>query len=292
MTADPTDQATPWSQPWTLATPLTFEGVGLHSGRPVTLRLQPAPAGHGYVFHRVDLPGSDAIPARVANVVETRLSTTLAVGAARVQTVEHVLAALWGLGISDARLEIDGPELPVLDGSALPYVEAIRETGVRVLDGRRPMLALPSLGVSDGDKLVAAAPDTACRVTCAVDYGHPLAGPMLYTTELSPAVFAAELAPARTFCLLREVEAMWAAGLAKGGSVENALVIGDDGYTTPPRFADEPARHKALDLIGDLALLGVFWRGHVVASRAGHALHVRWASQLAASAHRAPALAV
>ena len=133
-------------------------------------------------------------------------------------------------------------------------------------------------------------------MTCAVDYGHAFAGPMLYTAELSPAAFAAELAPARTFCLRREVEAMWAAGLAKGGSLENALVIGDDGYMTPPRFADEPARHKALDLVGDLALLGVFWRGHVVASRAGHALHVRWAAQLAgsesAAAHGAPALAV
>jgi UDP-3-O-[3-hydroxymyristoyl] N-acetylglucosamine deacetylase len=281
MKAVPTDVSTPWSQPWTLAAPLTLDGVGLHSGRPALVRVVPAPAGHGLVFHRVDLPGAPAVPARADLVTETLLSTTLAVGEARVQTVEHLLAALWGMGISDARIEVDGPEVPVLDGSARPYVEAILEIGVTVLPGTRLVLALPEASRVDGDKRISVAPDTVCRLTYDVDYGHPLAGPQAFTLELTPATFAAELSGARTFGFVRDVEAMRAAGLAKGGSVENAIVIGEDAYSSPLRYADELVRHKMLDLVGDLALLGAHWTGHVRVEKGGHKLHNDLARELA-----------
>lgn len=280
MKADPTDELTPWAQPWTLAAPITLEGVGLHSGRPALVRLVPAPSGHGLVFHRVDLPGSPAIPARADLVTETLLSTTLAVEDARVQTVEHLLAALWGMGISDARIEVDGPEVPVLDGSAKPYVEAILNTGVSVLEGTRLVLPLPQAGRVDGEKAISVVPDTECRLTCVVDYGHPLAGPQIFQITLTPATFAREIAGARTFGFLRDVEAMRAHGLAKGGSVENAVVIGEDTYSSPLRFADELVRHKALDLIGDFALLGAHWTGHVLVVKGGHKLHNELARDL------------
>lgn len=281
MTADPTDELTPWAQPWTLAAPICLEGVGLHSGRPALVRIVPAPAGHGLVFHRVDLPGSPAIPARAEHVTETLLSTTLAVEEANVQTVEHLLAALWGMGVSDARIEVDGPEVPVLDGSARPYVEAILEVGVKVLAGARLVLSLPHAGRVDGEKAISVVPDAQCRLTCVVDYGHPLAGPQIFQCTLTPAVFARDIAGARTFGFLRDVETMRAQGRALGGSVENAVVIAEDAYSSPLRYADELVRHKALDLIGDLALLGAHWTGHVLVVKGGHKLHNELARDLA-----------
>ncbi|HEY9721242.1 MAG TPA: UDP-3-O-acyl-N-acetylglucosamine deacetylase [Oscillatoriaceae cyanobacterium] len=281
MRHDPLDAQTPWSQAWTVADPLTFAGVGLHAGTPATARVIPAPAGHGLVFHRVDLPGSPGIPATWAHVVDTRLSTTLAKGEARISTVEHLLAALWGMGVSDARLEVDGPEVPILDGSARPYAEAIAETGVRVLDAPRRVQALPNLGLTEGDKAVSAVPDDACKLTCVIDFGQPHAGPQIFHCTLTPRVFYDEIAAARTFCFRRDVEAMREAGLARGGSLDNAIVLDADGPSSPLRFSDELARHKALDLLGDLALLGSAWCGHVLAVKAGHPLHTRFARAIA-----------
>jgi UDP-3-O-[3-hydroxymyristoyl] N-acetylglucosamine deacetylase len=273
MIADPTAEMTPWSRPWTVAAPLSLTGVGLHSGHSATVRVLSAPAGHGLVFHRVDLPGAPAVPARYDGVTETMLSTALGPEGARVRTVEHLLAALWGMGVSDARIEVDGPEVPVLDGSAKPYVEAIQRVGVTVLDGDRPTIALPELAIVDGDKSVSVAPADTASITYVVDFGHPLAGPQILTLALSPKAFATELAPARTFCFERDVEAMQAAGLAKGGSIENAVVILKSAYSSALRFPDELVRHKALDLVGDLALLGASWTGHVTVVKGGHALH-------------------
>jgi UDP-3-O-[3-hydroxymyristoyl] N-acetylglucosamine deacetylase len=273
MIADPTAELTPWSQPWTVAAPIALTGVGLHSGHSATVRVLAAPAGHGLVFHRVDLPGAPAVPARYDGVTETMLSTALGPDHARVRTVEHLLAALYGMGISDARIEVDGPELPVLDGSAAPYVEGIRHVGVEVLAGRRETIALPELAIADGDKSVSVAPADTASITYVVDYGHPLAGAQILHLALTPKVFAEAIAPARTFCFARDVEAMQAAGLAKGGSIENAVVILEDAYSSALRFPDELVRHKALDLIGDLALLGANWTGHVTVVKGGHALH-------------------
>jgi UDP-3-O-[3-hydroxymyristoyl] N-acetylglucosamine deacetylase len=286
MIADPTAAQDAWPRAWTLATPLDFEGVGVHSGMSARVRLVPAPAGHGFVFHRVDLPGAPAIPARAEHVSHTVMSTTLSVEDCAVHTVEHLLAALAGLGVTDARIEVDGPEVPILDGSAWPFVEAIRAAGIRVLDAPRPVVALPLAACSEGDKTLTVVPGSHAEVTYAVDFGHPLAGPQLFHALLTPAYFAREIAPARTFGFLRDVEALRAAGLAKGGSVENAIVIMDDRYSSELRFADELVRHKVLDLIGDLALLGASWTGHVVAVKAGHKLHNALARQVGATVRR------
>jgi UDP-3-O-[3-hydroxymyristoyl] N-acetylglucosamine deacetylase len=283
MTLSPFAADIPLERPWTLAGPVSLSSVGLHTGRVITVRVLPAPAGTGLVFRRVDLPGAPTIPALATLATQTYLSTTLEANGASVQTVEHLLAGLWGLGVSDAWIELDGPEAPGMDGSALPLVEAVLAVGVEVLPGRRRRLALPAAGVAEGDRSVSVVPCAgAAAVTIACDYGHPQAGPQLLHLALTPEVFAREIAPARTFCLQREAEAMRAAGLAKGGSVENAVVFGPDGPSSALRFPNEPARHKALDLIGDLALVGAWWDGHVVAVKAGHGLHVALAQQVLA----------
>jgi UDP-3-O-[3-hydroxymyristoyl] N-acetylglucosamine deacetylase len=269
-----------------LAAPVELAGIGLHSGSPARLRIEPAPTGTGLVFRRADLPGSAPIPALASHVCHSYLSTTLAAGGATVQTVEHVLAALWGLGITDAWLLLDGPEAPGQDGSCAPLVALIERAGVCALEGRRHEPVLGHGGVAEGERSVTAVPAEERRLTLAVDYGHPAAGPQVKHFVLTPEVFAREIAPARTFCLAAEAEAMRAAGLAKGGSYENAVVFGPDGPSSPLRFADEPVRHKALDLVGDLALLGVHWRGHVVAVKAGHGLHVAFAQQALARIHK------
>ncbi len=245
------------------------------------LEIAPAPAGHGYVFVRADLPGAPRIPARPDLVRSGYLATVLEVDGATVSTVEHVLAALWGLGVTDALLTLDGPEAPIADGSAAPFVAAIREAGVVALAAPRPLLDLPATGVAERDRSVSVVPGPETSVTIACDYGRAPAGPMLYTATLTPAVFATEIAPARTFALEEEVEAIRAAGLAKGASLDCAVVVGRDGFSSPLRFPDELVRHKALDLVGDLALLGAWWRGRVVAVKAGHALHVSFARRVA-----------
>ncbi|MDB5099156.1 MAG: lpxC [Cyanobacteria bacterium RYN_339] len=278
MTFSPIAVDAPFSRPWTLAAPIALASVGLHSGRTIQLSVLPAPAGTGLAFRRVDLPGAPVIPALANHATQTYLSTTLVAGEASVQTVEHVLAALWGLGLTDAWIDLDGPEAPGMDGSALPLVEAILEVGVVALPGLRRRHAIQG-GVAEGERSVSVVPSDRSVVTIACDYGHPDAGARILTFDLTPAVFAREIAPARTFCLQHEAEAMRAAGLAKGGSFDNAVVFGPDGPSSALRFPDEPARHKALDLIGDLALVGAQWSGHVVAVKAGHGLHVALARQ-------------
>lgn len=270
---DPTSPDAPFDQRWTLAGETVVTGIGVHSGVQVALRLAPASAGDGYVFVRADLPGAPRIAARPANVRSGHLATVLQAGEASVSTVEHLLAALWGLGFTDAELILDGPEVPILDGSAAPWVEALRRVGANALAAPRPYLDLPAAGVMAADRSVSAVPGLTTAVTVACDYGRSPAGPMLYALDLTPASFAAELAPARTFALEEDVQAMRDAGLIKGASLDCAVVVGRDGFSAPLRFPDELVRHKALDLIGDMALVGAWWRGRLVAVKAGHALH-------------------
>lgn len=278
MTLDPQAQ-------WTLARSTELEGVGLHSGAPVRLVLTPAPAHAGIRFVRTDLPGMPSIPALAEYVVDTTLSTTLGFAddrAVRVQTVEHLMASLFGLGITNANILIDGPELPALDGSALPFVRAILEAGRLSQDAPRSVIA-PSdrIEIDAGDRSVLYQPiSEQLELTYVVDYGHPLAGPQLFEGCVDEARFIQDIAPARTFCLLSEVERMREAGLAKGGTTENAVVIAEDRYLTPLRYPDEFVRHKVLDLLGDLALCGFSLKGQVVAAKAGHALHVGLAGEL------------
>ena len=258
----------------TLSRPVDLEGVGLHSGKRVHLTIRPAQADSGIVFFRRDA-GHVEIPASHRLLDEGMLSTTLTRGTSTVATVEHLLSALQGLAIDNARIELDGPEVPILDGSALPFVTLIREGGVRSLGTPRRFLTLTRpVRVKAGEKEILALPDNVFQTTYAIDFPQTAIGSQTVTTEVSEETYADAIAPARTFCLLRDVEAMRRSGLALGGSLDNALVVGDDGVLNGSlRFTDEFARHKVLDLVGDLALLGAPIRAHVIAYKAGHRLH-------------------
>ncbi|HSM93733.1 MAG TPA: UDP-3-O-acyl-N-acetylglucosamine deacetylase [Anaeromyxobacteraceae bacterium] len=262
-----------WNQR-TVAKRVTATGIGLHSGHPVTLTLAPAPADAGVTFVRMDL-GAE-VPARNDHVVDTRLNTTVGVGNARVSTVEHVMAALQGMGIDNCRVEVDGPEMPVLDGSAAPFVCMIREAGVQVQRaGRRFVVIDRPVEVRDGDKLARLEPSDAFRVSFTADFDHPLVSNQTIELAVNDRTFEREIARARTFCFRRDIEKMQAMGLAKGGSLENAVVVDDFSIVNPEglRFADEMVRHKVLDAIGDLALLGLPVVGALTAVKSGHAMN-------------------
>ncbi len=258
----------------TLARPMEVEGVGLHSGKRVHLRVLPSEADSGIVFVRRD-EGNVEIPASYRLLNDGNLSTTLAKGALSVSTVEHLLSGLLGLAIDNARIELDGPEVPILDGSALPFVTLIREAGVRSLGRPRRYLTLTRpVRVKAGEKEILALPDNVFQATYAIDFPQTAIGAQTVSIEVGEGTYVDSIAPARTFCLLRDVEAMRRSGLALGGSLENALVVGDDGVLNGSlRFPDEFARHKVLDLVGDLALLGAPMRAHVIAFKGGHRLH-------------------
>jgi UDP-3-O-[3-hydroxymyristoyl] N-acetylglucosamine deacetylase len=266
----------------TLATPVEMRGVGLHSGSPVRMRLRPAEAGAGVVFVRLDA-GAIAIPANLAHAGPSFYATVLVKDGVTVSTIEHLMAALYALQVDDVTIELDGPEVPILDGSARPFVEAVLRAGVRELDRPRQYLTVVRpVGVTNEDKRVVVYPCREYRVTYAIDFEHPLLHYQELTASLwSREAFIEKLAPARTFTLEREIEALRRAGLARGGSLDNAVVVARDRILNPDlRFADEFVRHKMLDLTGDLSLLGYPLRGHVVAYRAGHDMHARLARRL------------
>ncbi|MGB8930158.1 MAG: UDP-3-O-acyl-N-acetylglucosamine deacetylase [Anaeromyxobacteraceae bacterium] len=262
-----------WNQR-TVAKRVTATGIGLHSGHPVTLTLAPAPADAGVAFVRMDL--GVEIPATNGNVVDTRLNTTVGVGAARVSTVEHVMAALVGMGIDNCRVEVDGPEMPVLDGSAAPFICMIREAGVQVQrTGRRFVVIDRAVEVRDGDKLARLEPADSFRVSFTADFNHPLITNQSIDLVVNDRTFEREISRARTFCFRRDIEKMQAMGLAKGGSLENAVVVDDFSIVNPEglRYADEFVRHKVLDAVGDLALLGLPVIGALTAVKSGHAMN-------------------
>jgi len=266
----------------TIARERLIEGIGLHGGRPVRMRLVPAVAGTGVVFVRTDL-GCAEIPARLENAGPSFYATVLRRGDATVGTIEHLMAALYALQVDDVRIELDAPEIPILDGSSSPFVEALLEVGFRDLDREREYLTISRpISLTHEDKSVSVHPCREYRVTYAIDFDHPLLGYQELTASLwSQEDFAHKIAPARTFTFAREVAALQARGLALGGSLDNAVVIGDDGILNDSlRFEDEFVRHKMLDLTGDLSLLGHPLRGHVVAFRAGHDLHARLARRI------------
>lgn len=262
-----------WNQR-TVARRVSVTGVGLHSGRPASLTLAPAATDSGITFVRMDL--GVEIPARADLVVDTVLSTSLAMGPARVATVEHVLAALTGLGIDNCRVEVDGPEIPILDGSAAPFVWLVREAGVeKQRAGKRFLVIDQPLEIRDGDKLARLEPAAAMSVRFTVDFKHPLITDQTFEFHFSDRRFARDLAPARTFCFLRDIEYMKSKGLAQGGSLDNAIVIDEFSILNPDglRFPDEFARHKVLDAIGDLTLIGMPVIGALTARKSGHAMN-------------------
>jgi UDP-3-O-[3-hydroxymyristoyl] N-acetylglucosamine deacetylase len=262
-----------WNQR-TVAKRVSCTGLGLHSGKPATLTLAPAPADAGITFVRMDLAAE--IPARNEFVADTTLSTNLASGAARVHTVEHVLAALHGMGIDNCRVEVDGPEIPILDGSAAPFVCLVQEAGIQVQRvGKRWLVIEQTVEVRDGDKLARLEPADAFSIEFTADFDHPLITNQAFRATLSDRVFEREVARARTFCFRKDIERMQAAGLAKGGSLANAIVVDEFSILNPEglRFPDEFARHKVLDAVGDLALFGMPVLGALTAVKSGHAMN-------------------
>jgi len=278
----------------TLKTSVSIEGVGLHSGHPVRADFRPAPAGHGLVFVRSDHPETP-IPARVESASTFDYATTLTVDGVSVGTVEHVLSAAGGSGLDNCRIEIDGPELPILDGSALAFVRLFHAAGFERLDAPvRPLTFSDVVEVSRDGRSVSFRPDgPGLTITYEIDFPHPVVGRQELTVAIRPEEYSAKIAPARTFGFARDVQAMRARGLARGGSLHNAVVLDDAGVLSGPlRFRDEFVRHKILDLVGDLALLGAPLDGHIHARKAGHALHIEFARALAASSARGGSQAI
>lgn len=268
----------------TIAQAIACTGVGLHSGVTTTVRLVPASAGTGRCFVRTDLPNAPTIPAQVSAVQQTVLSTELVAGTAQVRTVEHLLAALFGFGIDNVHLEIDGGEVPLLDGSAQDWAMAIAQVGVAVQPAPRPQRELTEpIWVRQGDAFVAALPAPELRFSYGIDFDVPAIGNQWHSWAPSQCSFLQDIAPARTFGLAHQIEHLQAAGLIKGGSLENALVCSQTGWLNPPlRFSNEPVRHKLLDLVGDLSLVGYLPKAHYLAYKASHHLHTQLAQQLAA----------
>ena len=277
-------------QQHTLAAEITQTGVGLHSGVITRVRMLPAEAGRGRYFVRVDLPDLPIIPAQVAAVSQTVLSTQLGKGETCVCTVEHLLAALVGMGVDNARIEIDGPEVPLLDGSAGVWTANITEVGLVSQTVTTNEIALnidAPIWIYQGDAFVCALPASETRFSYGIDFDLPAIGNQWHSwspsadLENTSASFAAEVAPARTFGLLHQIEHLQQSGLIKGGSLDNALVCGPEGWLNPPlRFANEPVRHKILDLVGDLSLLGTFPQAHFLAYKASHNLHIQLAQKI------------
>ncbi len=264
----------------------------MHSGQEATLTFRPDPTGPGIRFRRSDLEGSPEIPADLDHVVGTELGTTLAVDEEiRVMTVEHVMAALWAQGITRVVVELDGPEPPIRDGSFRDYVTALEETGIEELEGEVPVLRLPTPVTVDGaqgSKYVAT-PSPDFRISATIDFEHPAIGRQYGSFHFENGSFATEIAPARTFGFEAEADRLRARGLARGTSLDNTIVLGEDGVLNEGlRFRDEFLRHKVGDMVGDLGLLGAKLETHIVAERPSHQGNVRLARTLATEARRNP----
>ncbi|MDX1763475.1 MAG: UDP-3-O-acyl-N-acetylglucosamine deacetylase [bacterium] len=262
----------------TIASPITCAGIGLHSGLKVKMAILPAPEDTGVVFCRVDRKNRLEIKAAAENVVDTSLNTTLGKGKVLVRTAEHLLSALAGLGIDNVIIELDGPEVPIMDGSAASYIYLLTSAGIR-RQGKlqRFIKILEPIEVKEEDRVAALYPSDTPEITCEIDFDHPLLKTQRYHYQASENAFVRDIARARTFGFLKEVEYLQSKGFARGGSLDNAIVIGDyrilnsDGL----RFTDEFVRHKILDAIGDLSLVGLPVIGHMLSVKSGHAMNAK-----------------
>jgi len=262
----------------TLKTEVAFGGIGLHTGAECRVVIRPASVGTGIKF----LTPSGEIPAVSENVVSTERGTVLGLGEARISTVEHILSALVGMGIDDAEIEVTGPEIPVCDGSALPFVELIETAGIEVREAERWHIEVtePVWVSGDGGRYVVASAGDPYRITGIISFQHPMIGEQSGSFQVDPETYKMEIAPARTFCTSDEVRGIMAKGLGKGGNDENVVIVEEKGYSSPLRYGDEFLRHKILDLIGDLALVGRRLRAHVFAIKSGHTLNVALAARI------------
>jgi len=268
----------------TLKNPIECSGVGLHSGKKVFLRLLPAPPDSGVVFCRTDLGGA-LLPALISEVKRVDFATTLGEGALRVSTVEHLLGTLYGMGVDNVLIELDATEVPIMDGSAASFVYLVREAGtVPQSRTRRCLRIVRPLAVEDGGKWIKILPAQDLRITYSVDYDHPLIRQQTLTIPVDPATFEDQIAPARTFGFMRDIEFLRVKGLTLGGSKDNAVVLDENKVLNDHlRFANEFVRHKILDVLGDLSLCGFPIKGHVLVHKGGHGLHCQMARLIRSS---------
>jgi UDP-3-O-[3-hydroxymyristoyl] N-acetylglucosamine deacetylase len=260
-------------QQHTVRKSVSFEGIGLHSGKRARIVLSPAPPDSGILFRA---GGGDPIPAAAENVVDSQNATTVGRGGVRIQTVEHLLAAAAGLGIDNVEVQVDGPEIPAADGSARPFVALLASAGRAPQGARRRSLRVPHpIRVGAGARWLHVLPSDRLRISYTLDHPHPAIGTQAFTCEPTERFFVDEVAPARTYGLLQDLGFLRKNGLARGVSLDNAVGLGKERPLNPLRFPDEFVRHKVLDLLGDLALLGRPLLGHIVARNGGHALNHR-----------------
>ncbi|MBW2264569.1 MAG: UDP-3-O-acyl-N-acetylglucosamine deacetylase [Deltaproteobacteria bacterium] len=251
-------------------------GVGLHSGKDVTLTIKPAPVNHGIKFVRVDLAHKPVISAHFRNVIDTSLATTIGMDGVIVSTIEHLMATFAGLHIDNVSVEMDAHEVPIMDGSAGPFSAMIKEAGIKAQSAKRQYFVVKEpIEMTENGKKVGLFPSDLPRVTCTIDFDHPMLRNQSYSIMLDDGFFETEISRARTFGFLHEVDYLKRNGFAKGGSLENAIVIDNDKILNPEglRYKDEFIRHKILDCVGDLSMLGMPIIGHIVAHKSGHALN-------------------
>jgi UDP-3-O-[3-hydroxymyristoyl] N-acetylglucosamine deacetylase len=265
----------------TLREDVALRGIGLHTGYPVAVKLRPAPPDTGIVFRRTDLKNFE-IEAVRAHVAKVSYATTLMKKGVMIATVEHLLSTLYGLGIDNLYVELDSMEVPILDGSGRPFAEAIERTGVTEQDRlRRYIVIRESIEVRDGDKVAGVYPSPTPKATYIIDFQHNAIGRQEIGIDLTPESYRSEIAPARTFGFISDVEYLKRSGLIRGGSLENAVVLDESGIVNADlRFPNEFVRHKMLDLLGDLSLVGYPIIGHLYAEKAGHAIHAALADRI------------
>ena len=260
----------------TIAKPVHCSGIGLHSGKKVNLVIRSAPVNHGIKFVRTDLPHKPVISAHFRNVIDTSLATTLETDGVIVSTIEHLMAAFTGLGIDNVQVEMDAYEAPIMDGSAGPFTAMLQEAGVKVQSGKRYFFVVKKpIEMAEEDKKVGLYPSDSLKITYTIDFHHPLVSEQSFTISLTDDLFEKEISWARTFGFLHEVNYLKQNGFARGGSLENAVVLDREKILNPEglRYENEFVRHKVLDCMGDLSLLGMPFVGHIVAYKSGHALN-------------------
>jgi UDP-3-O-[3-hydroxymyristoyl] N-acetylglucosamine deacetylase len=266
----------------TVSSKVSFIGKGLHSGRIVRMDILPAPVDTGILFERTDNKSGFRVDALYHNISDTTLSTTIGHGSCSVSTIEHLLAALAGLQIDNALIRLNGPEVPIMDGSAAPFVESIKVVGIRRQSAaKKILLATKNIEVRDGDKFIKVSPACSTQINCAIDFAHPVIGKQTISYEHDESSFT-DLCNSRTFCMFRDVTLLQQKGLALGGSLENAIVVTDHGIMNSEglRHGNEFVRHKLLDMIGDLYLLGGLLIGKIEAYKPGHDLHAQFCKKL------------
>ncbi len=261
----------------TLQRIVTCEGIGLHTGRPVTMALRPAPSNSGVVFKRIDLPLATTIEATPAHIVDVNHATTIGKNGVKVRTIEHLMAAFAGTGLDNVLVELDGPEVPIMDGSAAPFVELIRTAGLKRQMVARTYLKIKERVVVETERSsVQIVPSERLQIIYTMRFDHPALGDQSVAFDITRERFAEEIASCRTYGFLKDIEELRRRNLGLGGSLDNAIVIGDGGVLNGDlRFRDELVRHKVLDLLGDLYLLGRPVVGTIIAHSAGHHLHTR-----------------